>query len=250
MDNMAMPVTINVHALVEQMDSFTPCHLSSTPTRKEEENKARLFFLVGKIVNISYKKFNIEQTLKIAEAMVFASERHEHVRRADKLTPYLLHMLEVLYILILLKVFDYKIFVATIIHDVVEDTETKLKEIRKCFGYAISRIVDLLTKHPNFILRKGYWWSMRHEGDLTIRWRVIVIKFADRIHNIMTLESIEDEHKRKAKIKETLEKFPELYTVLVKTIRKLSLTGEAKEVLANLPFHLNNRLYYELSRYT
>jgi guanosine-3',5'-bis(diphosphate) 3'-pyrophosphohydrolase len=248
MDHMAVPV-INVHTLFEQMDSYTPCLMSLVPSTKEEGNRLRLLFLISEIVKVSCKKFSVEQTLKIVEAMVFAAARHKGVRRADKLTPYLLHVLEVLYILIGYRVNDYKIFVATIIHDVVEDTETKLKEIRKRFGYAISRIVDLLTKHPNFILRMGYWWMIRTERDPTIRWRVIVIKFADRIHNLMTLTSIKDEGKRRAKIQETEEEFPRLYQTLVKTLKSLE-TGLQQPTLANLPFHLNNRLYYELSHYT
>ncbi len=246
---MASPL-FDILALSEQVDVFTPCVFTKSPSAEEINNKQRLCSLVKVIMRTSCKKFNVEQQLKNVEALLFAAEKHKGVRRADGVTPYLLHALEVLYILMEQKVYDFKIFIATLIHDVVEDTETKLKEIRRRFGYAISRMVELLTKHPNFILRYSYWWMLRNERDPTIRWRVIAIKFADRIHNIMTLDAIRDVTKREAKLKETMEEFPKLYKVFIRTLRKLISKGEVKNMFEHLPFHLNNRLYYELSRYS
>jgi (p)ppGpp synthase/HD superfamily hydrolase len=236
-------------ALTEELDSYTPCILEAR-NHKQEENFSRVRYLVGNILSTAQKKFNHTQFEKVIEALRFAAEHHKGVRREDKATPYLLHVLEVAHILIDLRVYDYKCLIASIIHDVVEDTEATLKEVKHRFGTSISRIVDLLTKHPNFIKRKFYWRRIKSEDNLHILWRVIVIKFADRIHNIMTL-SVMSREKRLKKIQETLREFPELYKTLIKTMRKLRREKIfTAHRYAHLPFHLNNRLFYEMQRHS
>ncbi|MEN9880863.1 MAG: hypothetical protein RLZZ308_46 [Candidatus Parcubacteria bacterium] len=235
-------------ALTEELDNYTPC-IFQDGNHKQEENFSRMYHLVGKIVDIAQKKFNHTQGKKVLEALRFAAMHHKQVYREDKLTPYLLHVLEVTCMLIDQQVYDYKCLVAAIIHDVVEDTEATLKEVRHLFGTSISRIVDLLTKHPNFVRRKFYWRRIKNEKNMHILWRVIVIKFADRIHNLMTLKAISKE-KRLKKIQETEREFPELYKVLIKTMRKLRKENIfTVHRYTHLPFHLNNRLFYEMGRY-
>ncbi len=205
--------------------------------------------MITKVIKVGYQHFVFEQIQKLIEALRFAAEKHKGVRRKDGVTPYLLHVLEVVCIMIDQKVFDFKAIVAAIIHDVVEDTDAKIKEVRHRFGFAIARIVELLTKHPNFILKAGYWFRIKFERDPNIRWRVIVIKFADRIHNLMTLDSV-PEDKRKNKVKETLNEFPDLYRTLIKTFLRLRKNEVlTKDAYLQLPFHLNNQLIYQLSRY-
>lgn len=242
---MAMPIAL---ALTEELDRYTPC-IFEIDNLVQKENYRRLHYLV-RIILVSCKKhFNIEQQTKALEALRFAAQKHQGVRRKDGVTPYLLHVLETVYILLSLKVFDYKCIISAIIHDVVEDTETKIKEIKRRFGATVGNIVGLLTKHPNFIRKHAYWFLMRNVGNEHERWRVIVVKFADRIHNLMTLDKVSPES-RKAKIEETLREFPLLYKVLIKTLKKLMAKGILKkEHYLLLPFHLNNRLAYELGRY-
>ncbi|MFA6608732.1 MAG: HD domain-containing protein [Candidatus Paceibacterota bacterium] len=242
---MAMPVAL---ALAKELDSYTPC-VTQIGNHSQEENFERLVYLIKKILSIYTAHFSARQKEKGIEALRFAAEKHSKVYRNDKITPYLIHVLEVTNILIDQKVFDYKIIISAIIHDVVEDTDEKIKDIKQRFGYSISKIVDLLTKHRNFIRRWGYWWLMKKEKNLNISWRAIVIKFADRIHNLMTLNSMSKKSKED-KVKETLEEFPGLYKVLIKTLHRLRLKGIIrKEAYLLLPFHLNNRLFYELSPY-
>ncbi len=242
---MAMSIS---HALAKELDSYTPCVLDDG-NNYQQVNMQRLQYLVCKVLEIAANHFNKEQQEKINEALRFAAVQHKNIYREDKITPYILHVLEVVYILIDQRIFDFNCIIAAIIHDVVEDTGAKLKEIRKRFGSTIASIVDLLSKHKNKFIRKAYWFRMRHEWNENIRWRVIVIKFADRIHNIMTLDVMPLESQRK-KRKETYEEFPQLYQVLVKTLRKLRRKGVIqKEYYVLLPFKLNNRLAFELSRY-
>jgi (p)ppGpp synthase/HD superfamily hydrolase len=235
-------------ALTEELDSHTPC-IFEIRNPRQEANFSRMRHLIGEILDTAQRKLNHIQCEKVIEALRFAAERHTGVRREDKITPYLLHVLEVAHILIDLRVYDYKCLIASIIHDVVEDTEATLKEVKNLFGTSISRITDLLTKHPNFIRRKLYWRRIKNEKNLHILWRVIVIKFADRIHNLMTLGVMARERRLK-KIEETLKEFPELHEALVKTMRKLRREKIfTSHRYTNLPFHLNNRLFYEMERY-
>lgn len=242
---MAMPITL---ALTEELDRYTPC-IFEKDNLVQEENYRRLHYLVENILITCCEYFTTEQQLKALEALRFAAEKHQGVRRKDEVTPYLLHLLETVYVLLLLKVFDYKCIISAIIHDVVEDTETKIKEIKYRFGSTIGDIVNLLTKHPNFIRKHAYWFFMRNAVNEHVRWRVIVVKFADRIHNLMTLDKVSPE-RQAAKIEETLREFPALNQVLIKTLKKLTSKGTLKkEYYLHLPFHLNNRLAYELGRY-
>lgn len=242
---MAMSVT---YALTLELDTFTPCILDKG-NNKQLLNFQRMNYLIGIILATASKRFHRRQLEKVFEALRFAAKQHEGVYRKDDFTPYLLHVLEVACILIGKKVFDYSCIIAAIIHDVVEDTGAKIKEIKKRFGYIISRIVDLLSKHKNAIIRWFYWGLIRNEWDDNVRWRVIVIKFADRIHNLMTLDVMPEES-QKRKIAETIKEFPELYKVLIKTLRKLRRKGViTNDAYLLLPFKLNNRLAHELSRY-
>ncbi len=239
---------INIQVLIKDLDAYTPC-MFLRDNRPQEENFERMSQLVMKIALTTRHHFVFMQQKKIREALLFAAEKHRGIYRKDEYTPYLLHVLEVVCILIDLKIFDYKIIVSAIIHDVVEDTDATKKEVAERFGNTIARIVELLTKHPNFIRRWGYWMFIKNERDKNIRWRVIAIKFADRIHNLMTLKKI-PEHKQVAKIKETLEEFPALYKVLVKTLHQLRNEGViTKEYYMLIPFHLNNRLIYEMGQH-
>ena len=232
----------------EDIDWFVVEINSHTPPL-DEILQEKLKDLLTKLFFVSKTYFSKRQHWKLVEAIRYAAEKHKGVYRHDKVTPYLYHTLEVACLLIDAKVFDYKVLISAIIHDVVEDTDAKVKEIKEKFGYSISRIVELLTKHPNFIRRIGYWWLMRNEANLSIRWRVLIIKFADRIHNLMTLACMPEEN-RTRKVKETIEEFPSLYTTLVQTLHKLRKKGIIqKDHYLQLPFRLNTRLILEMGRY-
>ncbi len=236
-------------ALVLELDIHTPC-IKERGNRNQEDTMMRMHHLVSTILDISGRCFTKAQQEKVLESLRYSAEKHAGVYRKDGETPYFMHVLEVLKIIFEMKVFDFKITVAAIIHDIVEDTKVTLKEIGKKFGSAVKNIVDLMTKHPDFGKKLQYWFLMRVEPDLNCRWRVIVLKFADRIHNLMTLNAV-PEDKRKAKLEETRIEFPLLYKVLASTIMKLHKKGTLKKrEYLSLPFRLNNRLIYEMGGYS
>lgn len=232
--------------LVKELDTCTPCIIHAG-NAKEKENLRRTNYLVAVILQVADSHFSQKQKNKIVEALYYAAENHRGKYRDDGFTPYFLHVLEVVYILIKQRVLDYKVIVAAIIHDLVEDTPVTRNDVRKKFGYAISQIVHFLTKSKDREKRKLYWSIIRSIKDRNILWRVIAIKFADRIHNMSTLRAIKEIERRKRKIEETAREFPKLYKILVSTLRELRNDGVFKaEKHIHLPFHLNNRLHYEM----
>lgn len=139
-------------------------------------------------------------------AYVYAMQAHGHQRRASG-DPYFSHPLEVAAILAGLRLDDATI-AAALLHDTIEDTETTKAEIDKLFGEEIGKLVDGLTK-----IRKLDLASKRVEQAENFRKlliaissdiRVLLIKLADRLHNMRTLEHMKPA-KRKAIAQETME---------------------------------------------
>lgn len=125
---------------------------------------------------------------------------------------------------------------ATLLHDVPEDTESTLEEIRKEFGDEVAHLVDGVTKLGKVRLRNStdeyYVENLRKMFIATSKdIRVIFIKLADRIHNMRTIEFVK-EHKRMRIAEETLEVFAPL-------ANRLGI-GEWKDELEDLSFKIVN----------
>lgn len=147
----------------------------------------------------------------VAKAYEYAKKKHENVHRKTG-EEYIHHPLEVCYILAKLHCGPVTL-AAGFIHDVVEDTNTSLEEIGKEFGKEVQYIVDALTKIQRLKLS-----HKKEKIDLTAEdhrkiflgmakdIRVILIKLADRLHNMRTIESLSPE-RIEALSKETLEVF-------------------------------------------
>jgi (p)ppGpp synthase/HD superfamily hydrolase len=87
-------------------------------------------------------------TQMVLRAFHYAAVKHRNQTLSDGVTPYFSHVVRVTYILRdLFDIDDQEIIVATILHDVVEDTETTLDEIARLFGKTIAVYVDALTKN-------------------------------------------------------------------------------------------------------
>lgn len=126
---------------------------------------------------------------KIVDAYKFAESRHIGQKR-DSGEPYITHPLAVAYILLELGMDTDTICVA-LLHDVVEDTDTTLEDVRKAFGDDCAILVDGVTKIgkiPLFTKEEQQAENVRKillamSQDI----RVIIIKLADRLHNMRTL---------------------------------------------------------------
>src|SRR5499426_488796 len=142
----------------------------------------------------------------LRRAYIYSAKAHKDQVRASG-EPYLIHPLSVAAILA-----DMKMDVATVstglLHDVVEDTLASTEDISKVFGEEVANLVDGVTKISN--LGKKSKKEAQAENlrkmilAMTSDIRVVLIKLADRLHNLRTLEYLHSE-KRKRIAQETLE---------------------------------------------
>ena len=147
---------------------------------------------------------------KIEEAFYLASTQHKDQRRRSG-EPYIQHPIEVAYICAQLQSGPATI-AAALLHDVVEDTDTTIDEIRDRFGDEVAKIVDSLTKIQRMKLSHMTAEDFEAEDHRKIFLgmaqdvRVIIVKLADRLHNMRTLDSLSPE-RQQALAKETIEVF-------------------------------------------
>ena len=146
----------------------------------------------------------------IKKAYEFAAEQHaSQIRRSGE--PYIQHPIEVAYICAQLQSGPATI-AAAFLHDVVEDTETTIEDIERMFGKDVAKIVDALTKIQRMKLSHMTAEDFEAEDHRKIFLgmakdvRVIIVKLADRLHNMRTLDSLAP-HRQIALSKETLEVF-------------------------------------------
>ncbi len=128
----------------------------------------------------------------IKRAYFLSKEAHEGMRRRSG-EPYLLHPLEVALIVIDEIGLGVKSVVASLLHDVVEDTEYTVEDMERIFGHKIAKMVDGLTKmsgvfNANTSEQAEYFRKVLL--TLSDDVRVILIKIADRLHNMRTLGSM------------------------------------------------------------
>jgi GTP diphosphokinase / guanosine-3',5'-bis(diphosphate) 3'-diphosphatase len=144
-------------------------------------------------------RYTPEERAKIMEALHWGEELHREQKRASG-EPFYIHPMKVAEILIQLEM-DYETIIAALLHDVLEDTGGTKKEMQRRFGKEVVALVNGVTKIS--ILRAK---SKSIQGAETIRKmlfamtkdiRVILIKLADKLHNMSTLEYLpEDKRKR------------------------------------------------------
>ena len=210
-----------------------------------------------------------EQVNKVQLAYQFSAEAHEGQKRKSG-EPYIYHPPEVANILGDMRM-DYQTLVAAILHDVMEDTPTLKTEIRKKFGKGVAELVDGVSKldkvkFESFEEAQANNFQkmlMAMSADI----RVILVKLADRLHNMRTLGALESE-KRIRIAKETLDiyapialrlgvnsirleleelgfatLYPLRYRILNEQIKKAR--GQRKEVITKIRTALKRRMRQE-----
>ena len=142
----------------------------------------------------------------IKKAYLFASEKHFGQKRLTG-EDYIIHPLSVAYILATIKA-DTETICAALLHDVIEDCDVTKEEISELFGNEIAFLVDGVTKINKLSFGGDNEATIAYQKKilvgLTEDVRVIIIKLADRLHNMRTLWAI-PENKQKEKAKETLD---------------------------------------------
>ncbi len=157
--------------------------------------------LINKIKNYM-PNFNSE---KLEKAYVLASTAHEDQKRKSG-TPYITHPLAVADIVADMKL-DVDSICAALLHDVVEDTDYTIEDIKEMFGTQVALLVDGVTKLDKIQFLTKEEREMENLRKMFLAMasdiRVIIIKFADRVHNMTTLISMSEE-KQREKARETL----------------------------------------------
>ncbi len=134
-------------------------------------------------------KFDLERLARIEKAFRFANAAHDGIRRKSG-EPYIIHPIAVAKIVAKDIGLGATSIVAAILHDVVEDTEYRLSDIENMFGKKVAHIVDGLTKLSGDIDSSQALTLKKMLMTLSEDVRVILIKIADRLHNMQTLESM------------------------------------------------------------
>ncbi|MEQ1801020.1 MAG: bifunctional (p)ppGpp synthetase/guanosine-3',5'-bis(diphosphate) 3'-pyrophosphohydrolase [Gammaproteobacteria bacterium] len=207
-----------------------------------------------------------QQLSIIADAYAFSADAHEGQKRRSG-DPYITHPVAVATILADLRL-DYQSLAAALMHDVIEDTPTAKHEITAKFGAEIASLVDGVSKLDklNFSSRTELQVESFRKMMLAMVQdiRVILIKLADRLHNMQTLDSMPGDKQQRI-ARETLEIYapianrlginaiktqledlgfrhahPFRYRVLDKTVRRGE--GNQKQFVKRISERLNNAL--------
>ncbi len=164
----------------------------------------------------------------INRAYVYSVKVHGSQQRASG-DPYFAHPIEVAGILTRYRL-DTATIVTALLHDTVEDTHTTIGEIEKGFGQEVAKLVDGVTKLSRIELQSKEEsqaenfrkFLLAMSADL----RVLLVKLADRLHNMRTLKYIPGEDKRRRIARETLE----LYAPLAERIGMRDFQEELQDL--------------------
>jgi GTP pyrophosphokinase len=166
----------------------------------------------------------------VNRAYVFAMRAHGSQIRASG-DPYFSHPLEVAGILTDMRL-DHGTIITALLHDTVEDTKATVRDIENLFGKEVGRLVDGVTKLNRIDLQSDSAKQAENFRKLVIAMsediRVLLIKLADRLHNMRTLGYIKEEEKRRRIAVETMD----IYAPLAERIG----IQEFKDELEHLAF--------------
>jgi GTP diphosphokinase / guanosine-3',5'-bis(diphosphate) 3'-diphosphatase len=178
----------------------------------------------------------------VTKAFEFALEAHKNDLRASG-EPYFSHPYEVANIVATEIPLDDITVISAFLHDVVEDTEFNLDLLSKEFGKEVAEIVDGVTKISGIFRGQEITVAENYRKMLLSMVRdvrVILVKFADRLHNMRTLEYVSPEKQRRI-AQETLE-------IYAPFANRFGL-GKVKWELEDLSFkYLNKEAYEELAK--
>ncbi len=205
-------------------------HTTNTPLDYDLAVQAAFDQLLTDYLNSNHRK----RTDLIIKAFNLARTAHENVKRKSG-EPYIMHPIAVASIVCNEIGLGSTSITAALLHDVVEDTEYTVEDIRDMFGETVARIVDGLTKLSGEILAEVMQGkengskqleNIRHllltaNSDI----RIILIKIADRLHNMRTLDSMPETKQSKIAAETRL-----FYSPLAERLGMYSIMSELQDL--------------------
>ncbi len=202
-------------------------------------------YQISDLSNLISRYLKPEQVEKVQRAYQFGAKAHEGQQRKSG-EPYIFHPLEVAHILGEMHM-DHQTLVAAILHDVIEDTPTAKEEISRKFGKEVAELVDGVSKltQINF---DSYAEAQAHNFRkmmmaMTNDIRVILVKLADRLHNMRTLGALPADKRRRI-ARETLE----IYAPIAQRLGLNKLRLELEELGFQALYPLRYRILSEQVR--
>lgn len=181
-----------------------------------------------------------KQIAFVQKAYDLAAQVHADQRRRSG-EPYIVHPIQVCYILAQMKM-DEETLAAAFLHDVVEDTDTTLQQLREMFGVKVAMLVDGVTKlgKIEYISKEERQIENYRKMFLAMAQdiRVVIIKLADRLHNMRTLKYM-PLHKQQSIAKETLE----IYAPLANRLGIYTIKWELEDLAFR---YRDTQVYYNL----
>ena len=223
-------------------------------------------YLISDLCDLASSYMEEEQVKEVYRAYLFGAQAHEGQHRISG-EPYIYHPIAVAKILAEMHM-DVKSIIASILHDVIEDTPATRKRIEKEFGEEVAHLVDGVSKMTHIKFKNKIEQQAENFQKIIMAMaqdiRVIMIKLADRLHNMRTLGALHPEKRRRI-ARETLDIYipianrlgiymirheleelvikamhPMRYRVLEEAVKRSS--GHRKEVISTIDTALAARL--------
>ena len=179
--------------------------MSRPQTQPGGEDEGHVF-LISDLCAMLETYLEPEQVAEVYRAYLFGAEAHEGQHRATG-EPYIYHPIAAARILAEMHM-DYKSLMAAILHDVIEDTPTAKEQLAETFGEEVAALVDGVSKlsHIHFESRAEEQAENFRKMILAMTQdiRVILVKLADRTHNMRTLKGLRPDKRRRI-ARETLD---------------------------------------------
>ena len=233
----------------------------------ETEDESR--FLISDLCQMLESYLDKDQVQEVYRAYLFGAEAHEGQHRLSG-EPYIYHPIAAARILAELRL-DHKSIVAAILHDVIEDTPTAKEQIESEFGEDVAELVDGVSKLTQIEFESQAEAQAENFRKMILAMvrdiRVILVKLADRLHNMRTLGVMRPDKRRRI-ARETLDiyapianrlginalrveledlGFAALYPLRYKVLNKavLEARGHRKEVLNKIETAIKRRIQQE-----
>ncbi len=240
--------------------------MASRPERQSEDESR---FLISDLCQMLETYLDKDQVQEVYRAYLFGAEAHEGQHRLSG-EPYIYHPIAAARILAELRL-DHKSIIAAILHDVIEDTPTVKEQIESEFGEDVAELVDGVSKLTQIEFESQAEAQAENFRKMILAMvrdiRVILVKLADRLHNMRTLGVMRPDKRRRI-ARETLDiyapianrlginalrveledlGFAALYPLRYKVLEKavLEARGHRKEVLNKIETAIKRRIQQE-----